>query len=64
MYKLSVDQRDEVDRLTEQVGRCRTVIDLILALAEQLKEATIEKVLAKTRANHIGPKTSVKIGAF
>ena len=28
--KLSVGQRDEVDRLTEQVGRCRTVIDSIL----------------------------------
>jgi hypothetical protein len=32
--------------LTEQVGRCRTVIDSILSLAEQLKEETIEKVLA------------------
>ena len=45
--KLSVGQRDEVDRLTEQVGRCRTVIDSILSLAEQLKQRTIEKVLAK-----------------
>jgi hypothetical protein len=34
--------------LTEQVGRCRTVIDSILSLAEQLKEGTIEKVLAKS----------------
>src|SRR5580700_5443563 len=48
MDKLSVCQRHEVDRLTEQVGRCRTVIDSILALAEQLKEGTIEKVLAKS----------------
>jgi hypothetical protein len=45
---LSVDQRDEVDRLTEQVRRCRTVIDLILSLAEQLKRGTIEKVLAQS----------------
>jgi hypothetical protein len=48
MDKLSVGQRHEVDRLTEQVGRCRTVIDSILSLAEQLKERTIEKVLAKS----------------
>ena len=46
--KLSVGQRHEVDRLTEQVGRCRTVIDSILSLAEQLKQGTIEKVLAKS----------------
>jgi hypothetical protein len=32
--KLSVGQRHEVDRLTEQVGRGRTVIDSILSLAE------------------------------
>jgi hypothetical protein len=43
MDKLSVGQRHEVDRLTEQVGRCRTVIDSILSLAEQLKEGTIRK---------------------
>jgi hypothetical protein len=48
MDKLSVGQRHEVDRLTEQVGRCRTVIDSILSLAEQLKKGTIEKVLAKS----------------
>jgi hypothetical protein len=48
MDKLSVGQRHEVDRLTEQVGRCRTVIDSILSLAEQLKQRTIEKVLAKS----------------
>jgi hypothetical protein len=41
-------QRAEVDRLTKQVGRCRTVIDSILSLAEQLKQGTIEKVLAKS----------------
>jgi hypothetical protein len=39
---------DEVDRLTEQVDRRRTVIDSILSLAEQLKQGTIEKVLAKS----------------
>ena len=48
MDKLSVGQRHEVDRLSEQVGRCRTVIDSILSLAEQLKEGTIDKVLAKS----------------
>jgi hypothetical protein len=48
MDKLSVGQRHEVDRLTEQVGRRQTVIDSILSLAEQLKERTIEKVLAKS----------------
>ena len=48
MDKLSVGQRDEVDRLTEQLGRCRTVIASILSLAEQLKQGTIEKVLAKS----------------
>jgi hypothetical protein len=48
MDKLSGAQRHEVDRLTEQLGRCRTVIDSILSLAEQLKEGTIEKVLAKS----------------
>ena len=42
--KLSVGQRDEVDRLTEQVARCRTVIESMLSLAEQLKQRTIEKV--------------------
>jgi len=46
--KLSVGQRDEVDRLTEQVGRCRTVVDSILSLVEQLKQRTIEKVFAKS----------------
>jgi len=48
MDKLSVGQRHEVDRLTEQVGRCRTVIDSILSLAEQVKLRTIENVLAKS----------------
>src|SRR5260370_26695070 len=46
--KMVSGQRHEVDRLTEQVGRCRTVIDSILSLAEQLKEGTIERVLAKS----------------
>ncbi len=48
MDNLSVGQRHEVDRLTEQIGRCRTVIESILTLAEQLKQGTIEKVLAKS----------------
>jgi len=51
MDKLSVGQRHEVNRLTEQVGRCRTVIESILSLAEQLKQGTIEKVLAKAISN-------------
>ena len=33
MDKLSVGQRHEVDRLTEQVARCRIVIESILSLA-------------------------------
>jgi len=46
--KLSVGQRDEVDRLTEQVARCRTVIESMLSLAQQLKQSTIEKVFPKS----------------
>jgi hypothetical protein len=49
-----------MDRLTEQVGRCRTVIDSILSLAEQLKEGTIEKVLAKTSLRAISNSFSAK----
>jgi hypothetical protein len=55
MDKLSIGQRDEVDRLTEQVGRCRIVIDSILSLAEQLKQGTIEKVLAKSDLDPMFP---------
>ena len=48
--KLSVGQRHEVDRLTEQVGlmpECHFAS--ILSLAEQLKEGTIVFRTAKSR---------------
>jgi hypothetical protein len=67
MDKLSVGQRHEVDRLTEQVGRCRTVIDSILSLAEQLKEGTIEKsslrAISNSGSNSFSAKESHTIEA-
>jgi len=41
-------QRQEVTRLTGQLGRLRQVITTILALADELAAGTIEKVLAKS----------------
>ena len=41
-------QRRELDRLEGQLERLRTVLDDILALAEELKQGTIERVLAKS----------------
>jgi hypothetical protein len=41
-------QRREVERLADQMLRLHEVINAILRLAEQLKERTIEKVLAKS----------------
>ena len=38
----------ELDRLEGQLERLRTVLDDILALAEELKQGTIERVLAKS----------------
>ncbi len=45
---LTADQRREVERLTGQLRRLRAVIDKILALMDELKGGTIEKMLAKS----------------
>ena len=47
---LTDTQRQEVDRLTVQVGRLRQVITAILTLADELKAGTIEQVLGKSDA--------------
>jgi signal transduction histidine kinase len=41
-------QRRELDRLEGQLERLRKVLSDILALAEELKQGTIERVLAKS----------------
>lgn len=43
-----VAQRRELDRLEGQLERLRAVLTDILALAEELKQGTIERVLAKS----------------
>lgn len=45
---LTNSQRQEVERLASQMLQLHEVISAILRLAEQLKERTIEKVLAKS----------------
>ncbi len=40
-------QRQELDRLTHQLDRLRSVLTFTLALTDARKEATIEKVMAK-----------------
>jgi hypothetical protein len=45
---LTAAQRREVERLTGQLGRLREVIDTILALMDELKGGTIEKMMAKS----------------
>jgi hypothetical protein len=45
---LTPSQRQEVDRLSEQIPRIRERISAILALAEELKGGTIETVLGKS----------------
>jgi hypothetical protein len=45
---LTADQRREVERLTDQLGRLRAVIDTILALMDELKGGTIEQMMAKS----------------
>jgi hypothetical protein len=45
---LTAAQRREVERLTGQLGRLRVVIAQILALMDELKGGTIEKMLAKS----------------
>ena len=67
MDKLSVGQRHEVDRLTEQVGRCRTVIQSILSLAEQLKQGRSKKsslrAISNSGSNSFSAKESHPIEA-
>jgi len=41
-------QRREIERLTAQLERLRTVIDKILLLIDELKGGTIEKMMAKS----------------
>jgi len=45
---LTPGQRKEVERLVGQMARLRQVIAAILALAQELKQGTIEKQLAKS----------------
>ncbi len=45
---LTPAQREEVDRLTAQIPTIRERITAILVLAEELKEGTIETLLAKS----------------
>ncbi|MCK7580084.1 MAG: hypothetical protein MZV65_33375 [Chromatiales bacterium] len=44
----TVAQRRELDRLEGQLERLRAVLGDILALAEELQQGTIERVLAKS----------------
>src|SRR5260370_41733334 len=46
-------QRQEVERLAGQMLQLHEVISAILRLAEQLKERTIEKVMAKSDVDYI-----------
>ncbi len=46
--KLTTAQRQEVERLASQMLQLHEVITAILRLADELKERTIEKVLAKS----------------
>ena len=45
---LTTEQSREVERLVGQMKRLREVVTAILALADELKERTIEKVMAKS----------------
>ena len=45
---LTSAQRQEVERLGRQLAKVRETIDSILALAKELSEGTIEKILAKS----------------
>jgi hypothetical protein len=46
--KLTTTQRREVERLASQMLQLHEVITAILRLADELKEGTIEKQLAKS----------------
>ena len=41
-------QRQEIDRLTHQLDRLRSMLTLTLALADELKEGTIDTIMAKS----------------
>jgi len=45
---LTIPQRQEVQRLTGQVRKLRAVLTSVLALIDELKKGTIEKMLAKS----------------
>lgn len=45
---LTTYEREEIDRLSAQLERLRMALTNILALADELKEGTIDKVLAKS----------------
>lgn len=45
---LTNHDREEIDRLSIQLERLRKVLTNILALADELKEGTIDKILAKS----------------
>lgn len=45
---LTPAQHQEVTRLSEQLGRLRTINAAILTLAEELQAGTIERMLAKS----------------
>ncbi|MGB8343581.1 MAG: hypothetical protein WCD86_01795 [Ktedonobacteraceae bacterium] len=48
--QITARQRKEIERLVEQMAKLRQVITDILHLANELKEGTIEKQLAKSDA--------------
>src|SRR6266536_6388680 len=45
---LTTEQRAEVERLVKQMARLHEVHDQVLALARELSQGTIEKVMAKS----------------
>src|SRR6266496_1448499 len=48
VLKLTTEQRAEVERLVKQMARLHEVHDQVLALARELSQGTIEKVMAKS----------------
>ena len=46
--RLSLDQRQEVGRLTKQTEQLRRVCQQILSLAAELKEGTIDRIMEKS----------------
>lgn len=58
---LTTAQRQEITRLIAQMQRLHEVLAAILALADELKEGTIEKVLAKSDLE-VGVETLLRWG--